>query len=666
MNRVRNLFLLLIFPVLIFSACKGTKTASQPQAAAVAEPVLLGFDKENVSKEEFERVYAKNNGGKELAASHTQAQLQEYLDLYINFKRKVFEAEAMGLDTTPAFKQEFNTYRKQLAQPYLSAKEVEDELIKEAYDRSGFLVNASHLLVTVDQSASPEDTAKAFARVMAYRDSIVNHGKDFGEMAEKYSDDPSAKSNKGNLGYFTAFDMVYPFETAAFTTPVGQVSQPIRTRFGYHLIFVHDKMASTGTKRVAHIIVRVGDRYSSKTEEQAEKRIREIYDQLKAGADFAQLAAQFSDDPSSSNKGGDLGTGRLLPEMENLKLQLAEGEFSEPFTTRFGWHILKVTEEEKRASFDDSRNILKQKISRDSRAQISRNALVEKIKKENSFALNKANFDEFKATLDESFLRGVWKPDTAKTALYQKPLFTLGASYIQPIQGFVDFYVRTRSRRTGMTVSQAADEILNTWLEQELLKYEEDQLPNKNPDFRYLLKEYRDGILLFTLMEQKVWKKAVEDTTGLKKYYEDHQSEFHAGETVDVKEYRTTDEEAINQVKTLIAAGKSDAEIEEEINHSSALKLSITSQTYEKEKGEVPAELFSQPVGYQTETLQQNNFFRILISVEKNPAGVQPFEKVKSQAITKYQDFLEEQWLAELAKKYPVKINESVFNNLFK
>ncbi|MDX2249056.1 MAG: peptidylprolyl isomerase [Bacteroidia bacterium] len=666
MKNTRNLFLLLIFPVLIFSACKGPKTASQAQATVETGPVLLGFDKENVSKEEFERVYAKNNGGKEAVATHTPEQFREYLDLYINFKRKVFEAETIGLDTTPAFQQEFNTYRKQLAQPYLSSKEVEDELIKEAYDRSAFLVNASHLLVNADQSASPEDTAKAFARVMAYRDSIVNFGKNFGDMAEKYSDDPSAKSNKGNLGFFSAFDMVYPFESAAYNTPVGQVSQPVRTRFGYHLLFVHDKIASTGTKKVAHIIVRVGERYSSKTEEQAEKRIREIYDQLKAGADFAQIAAQYSDDPSSSSKGGDLGTGRLLPEMENLKLQLAEGEFSEPFTTRFGWHILKVTEEEKRASFEESRNALKQKISRDSRAQISRNALIEKIKKENNYALNSANFDEFKASLDESFLRGVWKPDTAKTALYQKPLFTLGKTYTQPIQEFVDYYVRTRSRRNGMSVSQAADEIFNAWLEQELLKYEEEQLPNKNPDFRHLLKEYRDGILLFTLMEQKVWKKAVEDTTGLKKYYLDNQTKFHAGETVDVKEYRTTDEAAINEVKKLLAEGKSDAEIEGEINQTSALKLSITSQTYEKEKDQVPAELFSQPVGYQTETEQQNNFYRILVSTTKNPAGIQPFEKVKSQAITQYQDYLEQQWLVELAQKYPVKINESVFNNLFK
>ncbi|MEL6845954.1 MAG: peptidylprolyl isomerase, partial [Bacteroidota bacterium] len=371
-------------------ACKTTKntTTSTSTTPEDNSPSLLSFDQGAVSKAEFERVYAKNNGGLEKAAAQSADDYREYLDLYVNFKRKVFEAEAMGLDTTPAFKQEFETYRKQLVQPYLSAKEVEDKLIREAYDRSGYLVSASHILIMANQDASPEDTLKAYKRVLALRDSVVNHGKDFADLAAMYSEDPSAKQNSGALGYFSAFDMVYPFENAAFTTTVGEVSEPLRTRFGYHILKVNDKIKREGTKTVAHIIVRVGDRYSAKTEDQAVEIINEIHQKLKNGGDFAILAQQYSDDPNSANNGGDLGSGRLLPVMEELKNKMVEGEYSEPFQTRFGWHILKVTNVEKRPEFEEAEPGLKQKIQRDSRAQVSRTALIQRIKKESNFAID--------------------------------------------------------------------------------------------------------------------------------------------------------------------------------------------------------------------------------------------------------------------------------------
>ncbi|MEZ4850884.1 MAG: peptidylprolyl isomerase [Bacteroidia bacterium] len=671
MVQLKHIFGILLSALILFWGCKSTQPAMDAKTAGAktgedSGPALLTFDKENVTQGEFERVYAKNNGGREEAGKHDPAQLQEYLDLYVNFKRKVFEAEALGLDTTAAFKQEFNSYRKQLAQPYLSAKEVEEELIKEAYERSGYLVNASHLLINVDQSASPEDTLKAYQKTMSYRDSVLKHKKDFGYMAEKYSDDPSAKSNKGDLGYFSAFDMVYPFENAAYETPVGEVSMPVRTRFGYHLVYVADRIKSPGKKRVAHIIVRVGDRYSAKTEEQAKAKIEEIYKKLQEGADFAQLASQYSDDPTSAPKGGDLGMTRLLPEMEMLKLKLEEGEVSKPFTTHYGWHILKVTEVEKLASFEESKPMLKQRISRDTRSQISRQALIKKIKKENQFELNQEGFNTFVGQLDETFARGTWKSSPENEEVLSQKLFTLNQDYSKTIQDYTNYYQRTRSRRVGKTPAQAANEILDTYLEQELLKYEEDQLPKKNPEFRYLLKEYRDGILLFTLMEQKVWKKAVEDTTGLKKYYEEHKEEFRAEETIDVIEYRSSDLGAINRVDFLLNEGKNESEIEAEINENSSLKLSITRQTYEKGKDDIPAGLFDQPAGAKSDILKQSSYHRILVIENKFPAGIQPFEKVKSQAITKYQDYLEKEWLEELANKYPVKIDESVFSDLFK
>ena len=631
------------------------------------ENILISFEQEDVHKDEFERVYAKNNGGPEVAATHSKAQLEEYLDLYINFKRKVFEAEAKGLDTTAAFKQEFNTYKKQLVQPYLSAKEVEDQLIQEAYDRSGYMVNASHLLLMVQENASPEDTLLAYNKLVGYRDSIVDHGVSFEDMAQKYSEDPSARENAGLLGYFTAFDMVYPFESAAFSTEPGKVSMPIRTQFGYHLVKVNDKVSRAGTKTAAHIIVRIGDRYGAKTEEQAISIIQEIHQKLKEGEDFGKLAEQYSDDPNSASKGGDLGSGRLLPEMENLKHKLGEGEFSEPFQTRFGWHILAITEIEKREPFEEAKYALKQKISRDSRSQISQDALITRIKKESGFQFNQENFDAFAGTLNENFQRGIWTPDTSQAELYAKPLFVLqNGGLTKSVDDFIQYYRRTRARKPQLSTAAAARSIADDYIKQELLAYEESQLPIKNPEFRHLLREYRDGILLFTLMEQKVWKKAVEDTTGLKNFYTNNQQDFHKEDMLEVKEYRSSDRAILEQVSGWLKEGWTDERIDSVMREGSALQLRVIRQSLEKGKAEVEESLFSEEVGHRSDIMSGEDFFRIIEIEEKRPAGIPPFDKVKSEAITRYQDFLEKEWLAELEEKYPVQVDIDVFESLFK
>lgn len=649
----------------LLAACKST----QPTTGTTAEadsPVLLDFaNGETVSLAEFERVYAKNNGGLAEARQQAAEDYREYLDLYVNFKRKVFAAEAKGLDTTAAFQQEFGTYRKQLAQPYLSAKEVEERLVREAYDRSQSLINADHLLINVAEGASPVDTLAAYQAIMRLRDSVVKHGVPFGELARRHSDDPSAQENGGNLGYFSVFTMVYPFETAAYTTPVGEVSQPVRTQFGYHLIHVNDRIPNAGEKRAAHIIIRTGERYTAKTEAEAEQKIKALYDELEAGADFAELAKQYSDDPTTANRGGDLGTGRLLPEMETYKLQLDQGEYSEPFQTRFGWHILQVTEVDTLASFKEAEPELKQRISRDSRSQLSRDALLQRIKRENDFEMNEEAFAAFAATLPATFPQGRWTPDTAQQAMYAQALFVLNQRDTTTIDELIQYYRQRRLRFPRLEPEQAAERARDQFVEAELLAYEEAQLPEKNPEFRNLLQEYRDGILLFTLMEQKVWKKAVEDTTGLETYYEANPDSFRADQMIDVREYRASDRSVIEQVQQYLQAGESPRAIDSLINQESSLTLRITSQTYEKGKTDLPEAVFGLAVGERSDVLTQDNFYRILVVEETYPAGIKPFEKAKSEAITQYQDYLEARWLDELAEEYPVKINEKAFQQLF-
>ena len=652
---------------LAFSACKTTKVATDTQKS----PDLLVFKNESVNKAEFERVYQKNNGGYEEAKNHTTEQYREYLDLYINFKRKVFEAEEVGLDTTAAFKQEFQGYQKQLAQPYLNAKEVEEKLIKEAYDRSKMVINAAHLLISVTPEASPRDTLNAYNKILAYRDSVVLHGKDFNEIAARHSQDPSAKDNKGDLGYFSVFDMVYPFESAAYETNAGEVSMPARTRYGYHILKVNEKLNSSGKKRAAHIIIRIGKRYSAKDTTSAQNKINEIYKKLENGEDFAKLAEQYSDDPTTAKKGGDLGQGRLLPSMEVRKLKLEKGEFSEPFETKFGWHILQVTEVEPLANFEEAKAGLKNKVKRDSRARISRDALLNRIKKENKYTFYVEAFDEFKKSLTPNFKDGNWEPKEENTNLYSRGLFELAVGtdveVKKSLNDFIEYYKNSRLRNAKLSASQAADEFVKKYIEQELLAFEEAQLPSKNPEYRNLLKEYRDGILLFTLMEKKVWKKAVEDTTGLEAFYDANKEMFKADQMVDVKEYRSDDKGAIEKVVELLKQDTpaTDIEIDSIINAESSLKLRITNQTFEKGKSDVDEVIFSKAEGEKTGILNDGGFYKLMIVEKSYPAGVKPFEKAKSECITKYQDHLEATWLKELEAKYPVKINEEQFGKLF-
>ena len=296
----------------------------------------------NITKTEFEAIYHKNNTKN--AASDTKS-LEDYMQLFINFKLKVKEAEELGLDTVSAFKNELEGYRKQLAAPYLTDNEVNDKLLKEAYERMKKDVRASHILIKCDAGALPKDTLAAYNKAISARNRVVK-GEDFAKVAKELSDDPSAKDNGGDLGYFTSMQMVYPFEDVAFKTAKGAISEPIRTQFGYHIIKVLDRRPSQGQITVAHIMVRSNPGMPEEDSIAARKKIFDIYDRLKKNENFSSLALEFSDHTDSKTKGGVLpafGTGTMVPSFENAAFALKDtNSFSMPFQTPFGWHIVKL------------------------------------------------------------------------------------------------------------------------------------------------------------------------------------------------------------------------------------------------------------------------------------------------------------------------------------
>ncbi|MDX5347035.1 MAG: peptidylprolyl isomerase, partial [Hymenobacteraceae bacterium] len=502
-------------------ALAGCKTSKKPEQQAVIETIGT----QPVYTSEFAYIYNKNNGNSENA--YTRESLNEYLDLYTNFRLKVMEAESKGLDTTAAFKRELEGYRQQLAQPYLTEKSVTDKLVKQAYDRMQQEIRASHILLTLSPDADPKDTLAVYNQVMDLRKRIVA-GEDFEKIASEYSQDPSAKDNKGDLGYFTALQMVYPFEDAAYNTPVGQVSQPVRTRFGYHLIKVKDKRQAQGEVKVAHIMVRAQPGMPKADSVAAKQKIDEIYKRVQKNEDWDKLVSQFSEDASSAQNGGELpwfGTGRMIPSFEEAAFALkSKGDVSQPILTPYGWHIIKLEDRRSLPAFEDMEPTLRSKVAKDSRSELNRAAFLKRIKQENNFTENADAKTLVLNKADQSLLAGNWQPNFSDKEKNMTLFSIKDKKYT--VQDFVNYVQNSQKPGKNTSAAHAMQLMYDGFAESSLINYEKENLENKYVDYRMLVKEYRDGILLFQLMDEKVWSKAIEDTAGLRAYFNANRDKY--------------------------------------------------------------------------------------------------------------------------------------------
>ncbi|HSZ71752.1 MAG TPA: peptidylprolyl isomerase [Cytophagaceae bacterium] len=515
----------ILIPLVFVFACKSnqptTNNTTKPQGTVLG---TIGSDP--ILSDDFSYVYTKNNVNAENA--YAESSLKEYMNLYVNFRLKVKEAEAMGLDTSKAFKAELDGYKKQLAQPYLTEKEVTQQLVREAYERMKEEVRASHILIIVKPDADPKDTLIAYNKIKSIREKALK-GEPFDKLAKANSEDPSAASNAGDLGYFTALQMVYPFEDAAYKTPVGSISNIVRTRFGYHILKVTGRRPSQGEVRTAHIMIRYTTGGSVEDSLNAYRKIEEISKKLAAGEPWSTMVKTFSEDVQSREKNGELpwfSTGRMIASFEDAAFALKNpGDISQPVLTPYGWHIIKLLEKKGLAPFEELEPTLKQKVNRDSRSELNKKAFLDRIKKEDAFKENTANVNATMLLADSSLTKGAWKYDATDTKNKKTVLFTIkNDSYSR-----LDFYdfIRTKQKgRKDITPTVYMNQLYNQYVEETLTKWEENHLSEKYVDYRMLVKEYRDGILLFQLMDQKVWSKAVEDTTGLRAFFNENRSKY--------------------------------------------------------------------------------------------------------------------------------------------
>lgn len=630
--------------------------AASFMATAQESKTFIDFGDEKVSKAEFKRVYLKNNSG-EMVSKST---VDEYLDLYVNFKLKVKEAEALGFDTVSSFKKELAGYRKQLAQPYLSADGVMEGLQKEAYDRLQEEVRAAHILISVDSEASPEDTLKAYKKAEKVL-KILKGGADFEATAKEYSEDPSVKNNGGELGYFTAFQMVYPFETAAYKTNVGEVSDIVRTQFGYHILKVLDKRPSNGKVSVAHILVSTDPQINKDGD--AETKIQEIYDRIENGDPFDVLAKNFSDDTRSARQGGDLpsfGVGRMVPEFEEVAFSLKEeGQVSEPFQTQYGWHIVKLLGKEKLQSYTDMESELSQRVKRDGRSKLTEGAVLRKIKKQYGFSQKLKERDDFYEVVDNSYFQGKWDVKLAKKL--KKDLFTIGDKTVSQ-RDFANYLNQTQRKRNEIDVKVLVNNKYKDFVHQTLMSYKDARLEEEQPEFAALMQEYRDGILLFNLTDEKVWSKAVEDTMGLEAFYETNKEKYKWGERVDAVVYSALNEKIADRVKALIKKGMEREEIVEEVNQSSQLNLKTEMKKYEKGNNSiVDAVKWEEGVSKNIENGGRQFFVHIKEVLDPT---YKTLKDARGIITSDYQSHLEKEWIKSLQEKYNYSVDSTILEEL--
>lgn len=626
--------------------------------------ILMTIDGREITASEFERVYNKNNN---ITPNTEQKSVDDYIDLFINYKLKVIEAENQGYDTMKTFLDEFNGYTKQLAKPYLQNKEIKDKLIKEAYERSLYEIDASHILIRVDENASPGDTLKAYIKAKEIY-SRIKAGEPFEEVAKATSDDPSVKENVGKLGYFSVFRMVYPFESAAYNTPVNEISKPVRTNYGYHIIKVHDKRPTKGSVEVAHIMTRISKDASAPEVQAAEEKINKAYHELMEGASWSEIVTKYSEHQRTKEAEGKIGwlkTGQAPAEFMNACFEKETGEFTKPIKTQGGFHIAMILNKKKADSFEESKEKISNRIDNDSGRKITIQTLKDnEFKSKYGFKLFHENSATVLQLIDSSIYEAVWNANIAKDL--NKPILKVGEKtftqydFAQYLSGLPK--IKTFKKSIEYIVSEGLDDFAS----EKLNTYAMDQLPVENVEYKNLLQEYHDGILLFNLTNDMVWKRAQEDTSGLENFYKTS-SKYKWGERIEVKIYKYTKKDFSAKLPKLakkqIKKNLEDTFILENLCPQDTVPcVTINNKTYEKGQDAIAEKLNWSKGAYTVLEEGDEIFFYYVINA--HPVKDKKLNEARGLYIADYQSFLEEKWIKELREKYPIKINENILKTV--
>jgi len=601
---------------------------------------LITINKEEISVDEFMNVYNKNI---QLIEDEDQKGIDNYLELFINYKLKIADAKSEGFDKKQSYLDEYEKYKNQLIDTYLLDKKVTSELLEEAYSRTKEEVKAQHILVRV----TGQDTLSALNQIREFRARFLNESF---ETLKKSIHNGNAIFVE-NLGYFSAFKMVYDFENAAYNTPIGETSQPFKTQFGYHVVKVLDKRPSKGQAEAAHIMI---TNKSNDTEQTAEQRINELYRLIEQGESFENLAKQYSEDKSSAVNGGKLKpfkSGEINSELfVDTAFSLDVGAISNPIQTKYGWHIIKLLDKKPIESFEQLKFDLDKKVKRDSRSQVIKKRMLASIMNQYQVQAPKSNTIStfYKKNKDESG----WILNESLSL--ENQLIKI-KNRVLSYGDFLSFL------NNNSKTKKSLEDHYNTFLENNVMQYKKDQLPFENAEYANVLREYEEGLLLFDIMEEKIWNRAKNDSLGLLEHYKSNASKFISPKNISGTIARSDKKSTLKKVKNLWDKNISNDEVSKVVNAKNQ-NVIFSSGTFE-----IGSSLLPKNAVFETgisKIFDLDDSYVVLNILNQQPEKVLSFEDARGAVISSYQNLLEQNWIEALRAKFSFSVNQNVLNEL--
>lgn len=642
-----SLLIVLILSVLLTSCSTSKK-----------DIVLAEFDKQKITVEEFEKVYAKNNGGYEAAKKDSLSKKKNFLDLYVNFRMKVYDAKRRELDKLPDVVAEYNDYKQKIGVTYLLEKELVEPNIRELYEKRKEELRVSHIMFRPD-SAGFEG---AYVRALAILDSIKK-GASFEAMAKAYSQDYYSAPYGGDIFYITAGDIIPSFEQACYKLKPGEVyPEPVRTQFGYHLIKVTDRRPRIPEIRASHILIELKPGFTSEDSAKALEKILKIKEKIQLGEDFAELAKEFSEDEGTKNQGGDLGffSRRMMVQpFDEAAFNLEVGQVSDVVKTQFGYHLIKVTDKKQIKPFEEEKDFLKSIYQR-IKYNDDKQRFLDSLKRAFNYKVNSDLIDQIAAKADTIQVGGQYWTSHLKTEFGDSIIITYVKQKISVdtlmarAENLAEFINRRITKST-------LDNIVNRISEDLLLAEAVEYLPAKYPQFAELMEEYKNGILIFKLQEEEVWNKIQIDEEKLRSYWEANKEKFQWPDRVEYAEIFVKSDSLAQEIYKMLKAG-------EEFD---SLAAKFTERPGFKEKNgyhgikPVLDNALSQKAnllkeGEFSEPFKNTNGYSIVKLIKKHPAGLKTFEEALPEVSGAVQEIeskrLENDYLEFLKSNYKPRI----------
>ena len=631
------------------------------------DPVLFTVEDTEILLSEFDYIYNKNNAKN---ADYSRESLQEYLDLYIRFKLKVQEAYAQGYDTIPSLKQELEGYRNQLASSFLLDKQLLKRLVDEAYQRKGIDVEVRHILTKIPSKATAKDSNFAFQRALNIKEQLEQGGT-FEDLAMRFSDDKTKVNNRGSLGYINGIlpKGYYAVETALHALPINEISDPILSPRGYHIIQVLNRREARGQMEISQILIRVrGDQAQERSAKK--QQAEELLAQLNNGENFEDLARKYSEDKATSSRGGYIGyvgVGVYEKSFEDAVFALKkDGDFTQLIESTLGYHIIKRVSKKERLPIEAERRSIEAEIKKTERLDLAKSSLLERILQESGIQFNQGVYNNLLNAIDSSFFDYTWAP----TKGHNEILFTLDGTMDYSAQEFLDYcFEKKRDRmilRSKMSTSKAVHHMYKSFRDEACLEFEESRLEAKYPEFKALMREYEEGILLFEITKDNVWDKASLDTAGLKEYFEKHRKLYMWDERLSIARVKL-DSVSRNMANEIYAKSEKKQVdwLAKKFNKERELISFdlLTLDKGEEEKYQLKWTAGSRSALIYTEGTNDASYTKVDKIIPPTPKSL---EDAKGFIIADFQDYLEKTWVENLREKYEVKVNQDVFDQMVK